>query len=84
MARTPDSRSSAPTTRAFAAQERSMASVTTVGSSASKASMCSSSQVMNGSSQMKPYLITSASPADSSRDGSVFSDAVSMTTAWGW
>src|SRR5438105_7094858 len=53
-------------------------------SRARSSSRCSSSQANSAASQMSPYLITSASPARSSRSGSVASVAVSLTTSTGW
>ena len=83
VARSPASRSSAETTRAFAAQDCSMVFINASSSSAQIEAMCCSNQVKKGSSQIKPYLITSASPADSSRGAKVRKVAMSIMTACG-
>ena len=46
--------------------------------------MCCSSHAKKSASTITPYLMTSASPADSSRGGSVFSVLVSASTEIGW
>ncbi|MNP46971.1 hypothetical protein D3C76_1410060 [compost metagenome] len=61
-----------------------MASVRALPSRPRRAGIRSASQGRKGSSQIRPYLITSAIPADSSRSGKVFRLSVSMITALGW
>ena len=61
-----------------------MTCASAAGSPASSGSRCASSQPNSTASQIRPYLMTSARPARSSRAGSVASVVVSLTTRAGW
>ncbi len=61
-----------------------MAYASAAGSRARSRSMLASSHSKNGRSRIAPYLITSASPAASSRSGRVSRVDVSAITASGW
>ena len=84
MARRPLSRSSQPTTCALISQERFTACASAALSRARSRSMLASIQARNSASAIGPYLMTSASPADSSRSGSVSSVSRSQITRTGW
>jgi hypothetical protein len=61
-----------------------MASIRTSCCRSSSSSMCRSSQAKNPASWISPYLMISAAPARSSRNGNVRRVSVSMSTARGW
>src|SRR5579875_3449518 len=78
------SRSSAATTAALCRAQVATTRTSTSPFSASRSSRWASTSSNSVSSMITPYLITSASPATSSRRGSVRSTPTSATTNSGW
>ena len=83
-ARSPVSRSSAATISALTRQLSWMACASASSSRSRSARMFRSSQSKKAASRIAPYLTTSASPAVTSRAGSVARQPVSTSTATGW
>jgi hypothetical protein len=83
-ARSPLSRSSRATTPALISHERAIAGTSAAPSQASSRGRSRTTAAKYSASASSPCLITSASPAESSRPGSERSVSVSVTTADGW